>query len=179
MVGAEDGYYIDTNINYTYFMKGEEKIGIQSGAMKLNANTETQKYEISMEFILEDGSKVNATYEGEISGKGFAIFDELQIQVNSIEELIRTLPTNGAVDGQCYLKVAFNNWDIEMRLICVQLRGRRFFPPELITSVTMVLSERWTANSVISQSIRMVSLPVNLNQVRWKSPNPVKYIPLR
>ena len=36
----------------------------------------------------------------------------------------------------------------------------------------MALSERWTANSVISQSIRMVSLPVNLNQVRWKSPNP-------
>ena len=35
------------------------------------------------------------------------------------------------------------------------------------------------SKSVISQSIRMVSLPVNLNQVRWKSPNPVKYIPLR
>ena len=69
MVGAEDGYYIDTNINYTYFMKGEEKIGIQSGAMKLNANTETQKYEISMEFILEDGSKVNATYEGKYPEK--------------------------------------------------------------------------------------------------------------
>lgn len=128
VVGAEDGYCIDTNIDYTYFMKGEEKIGIQSGAMKLNANTETQKYEISMEFILEDGSKVNATYEGEISGKGFAIFDELQIQVNSIEELIRTLPTNGAVDGQCYLKVAFNNWDIEMRLDLRAAAGEKVLP---------------------------------------------------
>lgn len=81
-----------------------------------------------MEFILEDGSKVNATYEGEISGKGFAIFDELQIQVNSIEELIRTLPTNGAVDGQCYLKVAFNNWDIEMRLDLRAVAGEKVLP---------------------------------------------------
>ena len=128
MVGAEDGYYIDTNIDCTYFMKGEEKIGIQSGAMKLNANTETQKYEISMEFILEDGSKVNAVYEGEISGEKFAIFDELQIQVNSIKELIRTLPTNGAVDGQCYLKVAFNNWDIEMRLDLRAAAGEKVLP---------------------------------------------------
>ena len=43
-----------------------------------------------MEFILEDG-KVNATYGGNI-GEKFAIFDELQIQVNSIEQLIRILP---------------------------------------------------------------------------------------
>ena len=146
--------------------------------MKLNANTETQKYEISMEFILEDGSKVNATYEGEISGEKFAIFDELQIQVNSIEQLKRILP-NGAVDGQFYLKAAFNNWDTEMTLDLRAAAGRRFFPPELITSVTMALSERWTANPVKSQSIRMVSLPVNLNQARWKSTNPEKHIPLR
>ena len=127
VVGAEDGYYIDTNINYTYFMKGEEKIGIQSGAMKLNANTETQKYEISMEFILEDGSKVNATYEGEISGEKFAIFDELQIQVNSIEQLKRILP-NGAVDGQFYLKAAFNNWDTEMTLDLRAAAGEKVLP---------------------------------------------------
>ena len=95
--------------------------------MKLNANTETQKYEISMEFILEDGSKVNATYEGEISGEKFAIFDELQIQVNSIEQLKRILP-NGAVDGQFYLKAAFNNWDTEMTLDLRAAAGEKVLP---------------------------------------------------
>lgn len=38
-----------------------------------------------------------------------------KFKVNSIEQLKRILP-NGAVDGQFYLKAAFNNWDTEMTL---------------------------------------------------------------
>lgn len=118
VVDAADGYkIINDNLDYTYFKKiGEDKkLDLQSGEMILRANMETKKYEISMKFVLEDGNKVNATYIGEIEGKGFAIFDDYVINVTQVNQLERTKP-NDPIDGQFYLKVGLNNFDIEMRL---------------------------------------------------------------
>ncbi|EJW93737.1 hypothetical protein EVA_18158 [gut metagenome] len=116
VVNATEGFkIINSNLNYTYFKKvGEEKkLDLKSGEMVVLANLETKKYEITMHFILEDGSKVEATYNGIIEGKGFAITDKYEI--TQVDQLKRILP-NGAVNGQFYLKVAVNNWDIEMTL---------------------------------------------------------------
>lgn len=128
VVNASDGFkIINKNLDYTYFKKvGEDKkLDLQSGEMVVNANLETKKYEITMNFILEDGSKVEATYNGEIEGDGFAITDKYEItQVNQLQ---RRLPNN-AVDGQFYLKVAVNNWDIEMTLDLRAAAGEKTLP---------------------------------------------------
>lgn len=128
VVNASDGVkIINNNLDYTYFKKvGEnQKLDLQSGEMVVNANLETKKYEITMNFILEDGSKVEATYNGEIEGKGFAITDKYEI--TQVDQLLRRLPNN-AVDGQFYLKVAVNNWDIEMTLDLRAAPGSKTLP---------------------------------------------------
>lgn len=128
VVNASDGFkIINNNLDYTYFKKVSEnqKLDLQSGEMVVNANLETKKYEITMNFILEDGSKVEATYNGEIEGKGFAITDKYEI--TQVDQLLRILPNN-AVDGQFYLKVAVNNWDIEMTLDLRAAPGSKTLP---------------------------------------------------
>ena len=128
VVNASDGFkIINNNLDYTYFKKvGEnQKLDLQSGEMVVNANLETKKYEITMNFILEDGSKVEATYNGEIEGDGFAITDKYEI--TQVDQLLRRLPNN-AVDGQFYLKVAVNNWDIEMTLDLRAAPGSKTLP---------------------------------------------------
>ena len=128
VVNASDGFkIINNNLDYTYFKKvGEnQKLDLQSGEMVVNANLETKKYEITMNFILEDGSKVEATYNGEIEGDGFAITDKYEI--TQVVQLERRLPKN-AVDGQFYLKVAVNNWDIEMTLDLRAAPGSKTLP---------------------------------------------------
>ena len=128
VVNASDGFkIINNNLDYTYFKKvGEnQKMDLQSGEMVVNANLETKKYEITMNFILEDGSKVEATYNGEIEGDGFAITDKYEI--TQVDQLLRRLPNN-AVDGQFYLKVAVNNWDIEMTLDLRAAPGSKTLP---------------------------------------------------
>lgn len=128
VVNASDGFkIINNNLDYTYFKKvGEnQKLDLQSGEMVVNANLETKKYEITMNFILEDGSKVEATYNGEIEGDGFAITDKYEI--TQVDQLQRRLPNN-AVDGQFYLKVAVNNWDIEMTLDLRAAPGSKTLP---------------------------------------------------
>lgn len=128
VVGASEGYYISKDVRFTYFQAGDQKIALQSGEMKLNANLETQKYEITMNFILEDGSKVEGAFNGTIEGNGFAIFDELVIQTTKIDQLLRRLPNN-AVDGQFYLKVGLNNYDIEMTLDLRSTSDKKTLPP--------------------------------------------------
>ena len=128
VVNASDGFkIINNNLDYTYFKKvGEnQKLDLQSGEMVVNANLETKKYEITMNFILEDGSKVEATYNGEIEGDGFAITDKYEI--TQVDQLLRRLPNN-AVDGQFYLKVAVNNYDIEMTLDLRAAPGSKTLP---------------------------------------------------
>lgn len=128
VVNASDGFkIINNNLDYTYFKKvGEnQKLDLQSGEMVVNANLETKKYEITMNFILEDGSKVEATYNGEIEGDGFAITDKYEI--TQVVQLERRLPKN-AVDGQFYLKVAVNNYDIEMTLDLRAAPGSKTLP---------------------------------------------------
>ena len=128
VVNASDGFkIINNNLDYTYFKKvGEnQKLDLQSGEMVVNANLETKKYEITMNFILEDGSKVEATYNGEIEGDGFAITDKYEI--TQVVQLERRLPKN-AVDGQFYLKIAVNNYDIEMTLDLRAAPGSKTLP---------------------------------------------------
>ena len=128
VVNASDGFkIINNNLDYTYFKKvGEnQKLDLQSGEMVVNANLETKKYEITMNFILEDGSKVEATYNGEIEGDGFAITDKYEI--TQVNQLLRRLPNN-AVDGQFYLKIAVNNYDIEMTLDLRAAPGSKTLP---------------------------------------------------
>ncbi len=128
VVNASDGFkIINNNLDYTYFKKvGEnQKLDLQSGEMVVNANLETKKYEITMNFILEDGSKVEATYNGEIEGDGFAITDKYEI--TQVDQLLRRLPNN-AVDGQFYLKIAVNNYDIEMTLDLRAAPGSKTLP---------------------------------------------------
>lgn len=118
VVNANEGFKIINNyIDYTYFKKiGEDtKLDLKSGEMVVNADLNTKKYEITMKFVLEDNSLVNATYTGEIEGEGFAIFDEITIDVATVDRLERIKPNN-PVDGQFYLKIALNNWDNEMTL---------------------------------------------------------------
>ena len=128
VVNAQDGFkIINENLPFTYFKKAgeEQKLDLVSGEMKVNANLETKKYEITMDFVLEDGSKVKATYNGEIKGNGFAITDKYEI--TQVDQLQRRLPNN-AVDGQFYLKVAVNNWDIEMTLDLRAAPGSKTLP---------------------------------------------------
>jgi hypothetical protein len=109
-VAGSSNPYIDTDKNYTYFSSNGTKLGLTSGSMVVSPDLSTKKYDISFDFLLEDGSKFKGTYNGEITNS--PIFDEFGFTLNKAKRA----DVNGAVPGEFYIKLNDSDWKFDVVL---------------------------------------------------------------